>query len=967
MKYKRGRLTAYICAMAVVFAVAADNRPVIAGEVQQAVNAAMGMNVEVDATAADGAEADGAAAILADVMADKTKLKAQIDSAEKLNPQSDTYTADTWSVLYAAYTGASTVYADESASQSEVDAQTALLSAAQNALVRVNTAALADGTYQINAEIVNAADPSRLSMADGALDADTASNGNRVKKPLTLTVKNGQGTLTMKFVSLTNDLNGTQFTGYLGKLQYYPNYSDTTKLPGANEKLADATVVSTYKTYDEYNDSEFGLDSVMRGIYYPEKVSIPVTLGDTEVWLKVYVPVMEAIADGCGTQQARLVLDWSDGSLKQVRDSSIDVSELAARIKAAKAVTKGEATDESWTTLQAAITAAQGVHDSLSSSQAEIDEQTTVLEKAMAVVHLENGTSDKSKLESLIEKAEKAAKQTTVYTKSSLDILSTVLTCAKGVYTGSASDQQSVDVAANALSSAIKGLVKKSSISTKALEAAIESAEKLANETTTYTSDSIDTLKIAINNAKRVLANEEKSQDDVDAQVTSLSNAQKGLIKRTVVDKSALKKKIESASGYAKKTSTYTAASISSLKTAITNARSVYNDKSATQKSVDAQVSNLETAISTLAKKGNSKLNVNKLADGVYSVTGNMVKVDKKTASMSDAAINHTIKLTVKKGKYYITMNFNGLTVSNKLGYLSKLKYFKTGYKLDSYGNPKGSLASVTVDSYQKNSDGSLVSDSYGTNYPDEVTFALISEARKNGYVPLQVFVPIMEAISAGTGTQPVFLKLDWTTLEKTTADNPEFSKSDSGNKGGTTNASEKSQGSSSLNGGSSLSGGSSLNGGSTLSGGSKLSGGATLGSSTLGSSSKLGGGSSLGSSLSQSTGALGSNSLLQSTGTLGSNSLLQSTGTLGDSSELGSSPLSYAEDASDDGASSVGSAAKDGADSLTTGSAETGSDSRALMANTMLLVFIFVGEVVIFVSMMVQRKRAKRELGDDE
>ena len=109
-------------------------------------------------------------------------------------------------------------------------------------------------------------------------------------------------------------------------------------------------------------------------------------------------------------------------------------------------------------------------------------------------------------------------------------------------------------------------------------------------------------------------------------------------------------------------------------------------------------------------------MNISNLADGVYSITGNMVKVDKTTASMSDAAIDHTIKLTVKNGKYYITLNFNGLTVGQKLGYLSQLKYFTTGYTLDKYGNPQGSLADVTVDSYQKNSDGSLVSDQYGTN-----------------------------------------------------------------------------------------------------------------------------------------------------------------------------------------------------------------------------------------------------------
>ncbi len=99
------------------------------------------------------------------------------------------------------------------------------------------------------------------------------------------------------------------------------------------------------------------------------------------------------------------------------------------------------------------------------------------------------------------------------------------------------------------------------------------------------------------------------------------------------------------------------------------------------------------------------------LADGVYSVTGSMVKIDKTSASMSNEAINHTIKLTVKKGKYSITMDFKGLTINGQLGYLGTLKYFKTGYKLDKYGAPSGSLGNVTVDSYQKYTNGKLVTD----------------------------------------------------------------------------------------------------------------------------------------------------------------------------------------------------------------------------------------------------------------
>lgn len=190
---------------------------------------------------------------------------------------------------------------------------------------------------------------------------------------------------------------------------------------------------------------------------------------------------------------------------------------------------------------------------------------------------------------------------------------------------------------------------------------------------------------------------------------------------------------------------------------------------------------------------------VKNLSDGIYSVTGNMVKVDKVTASMSDAAINHTIKVTVKDGRYDVTLNLNGLTVGQKLGYLSQLKYFMTGYTVDKYGNPEGTLADVTVDSYQKNSDGSLISDQYGTNYPDEVTFELIPEALKDGYVPLQVYVPIMASISTDAGTQPVFLKLDWSTLKKTTSDDPNFSKNDNNSNSNANNSNSSLLGTNSL------------------------------------------------------------------------------------------------------------------------------------------------------------------------
>lgn len=144
-----------------------------------------------------------------------------------------------------------------------------------------------------------------------------------------------------------------------------------------------------------------------------------------------------------------------------------------------------------------------------------------------------------------------------------------------------------------------------------------------------------------------------------------------------------------------------------------------------------------------------------------------MQKTDKKNLSMSNEAINHTITLTVKNGTYTVTMDFKGLTVNSKKGYLSKLKYYTNSYTTDSYGVPKGTTKNVTVKSIQK-SGGKTFSDTYGTNYPAKVTFPLIEKAKSTGYVPLQVFVPIMDAISKGSGTQAVYLKLD---LNSITAD----------------------------------------------------------------------------------------------------------------------------------------------------------------------------------------------------
>lgn len=184
-----------------------------------------------------------------------------------------------------------------------------------------------------------------------------------------------------------------------------------------------------------------------------------------------------------------------------------------------------------------------------------------------------------------------------------------------------------------------------------------------------------------------------------------------------------------------------------------------------------------------------------KLSDGVYKLNGEMLKVNKVDKSMSNNAINHNIKLTVKNGIPTVSMNFNGMTISSLKGYLKNLYYYETGYDVNKYGDPSGVMSPVNVDSWQQYTDGTRFSDDFGTDYPNDVSFPLCLEVLQGeDYIPMQVFVPVMEAITAGSGTQNVYLKLDYSTLTKTTADDKDFAEQETIAKPTPTPAEKKSQ-----------------------------------------------------------------------------------------------------------------------------------------------------------------------------
>ncbi len=151
------------------------------------------------------------------------------------------------------------------------------------------------------------------------------------------------------------------------------------------------------------------------------------------------------------------------------------------------------------------------------------------------------------------------------------------------------------------------------------------------------------------------------------------------------------------------------------------------------------------------------------LEDGDYRLSAEMIKTDRESYSMSNNAINHTVLLTVENGEYYITVQFLGLAIYNQFGYLQTLSYFDEGFSYNDMGIPQGDTVTAEVLEYYDTVDMYNDADHL---YPKVVRFRVVDKGAE--FIPLQVFVPIMEAISEGTGTQPVLMKPDWSTLEKT-------------------------------------------------------------------------------------------------------------------------------------------------------------------------------------------------------
>ena len=626
-----------------------------------------------------------------------------------------------------------------------------------------------DGIYTATLELMNANSSGQYSMGNAALRGSTSflqKNPDDTEYKSLVVVEDGKATALVEFMPM----------GYIGQYGFMMELESVTpeiltKYGAPDEDYSvytPADMLAEHRTqegavvYDSYNDPDseyvydgsnpdtmtrpagFGHDEErlidIDDVPYQHLLALdvtPIAVADKEgnmtipenpedftvmnaAYVHVFVPIMFSISPTSGDQYARMQVDWT--SVEKVESPE---SNLTYQIWKAQQIEQGNYTAGSYNTLKNCVE----------------DIQT---------------------------------KLTNIWPDQTLEMSGTGFSAVPILNMKEYTAAEQADMAAQLLKAV-------SALEVKGDKSALNEllAEAQEKEETAYTPSSWKVFSEKVDLAKQVQLDSEASTAEVTKAVEELTNAMNDLVERA--DTSELNNLIQEAESM--KNNGYTEDSWNQLQTVIQEAKALLENADASQSEVNNQITALQQAMDSLKKDG--ELDKNNLEDGVYSIYGEMVKVNRKDLSMSNDAINHTIKLTVENGKYYLTMDFKGLSYLNKFGYLAELSYYDNGFVYEQYGEIKGKLIAADVLSTQKNADGTDVMDEFnqvggsyeGKLYPDQIKFPLVSDALndEDGCVPLQVFVPVMEDISAGSGTQNVLLKLDWSTLKETTEDDPDF------------------------------------------------------------------------------------------------------------------------------------------------------------------------------------------------
>ena len=303
----------------------------------------------------------------------------------------------------------------------------------------------------------------------------------------------------------------------------------------------------------------------------------------------------------------------------ELQTAVADANEFAASDE-----NKEKYTEDSWKTLEEAITVAQAVLNKPEATQEEVND---------ALKALTDAKENLKTKEPSVEKPEKSELQETVndakafvgglenpemYTEESLNALNEAIAMAEEVLASETATQDEINAAMRRVKEAKENLAqKKPAVATEALENAIANARELANDTATYTEESRAALNAAVDAAQKVLEDANATQETVDKQTEAVEAAIKALVKIKVpAETDKLKEAVKEAEELVKDTEKYSEESLKALRDAIALAQGVLEDTNATQAQVDEALKAVNDAKNGLVAKETDKKDDGKKDDG---------------------------------------------------------------------------------------------------------------------------------------------------------------------------------------------------------------------------------------------------------------------------------------------------------------------------------------------------------------
>lgn len=199
-----------------------------------------------------------------------------------------------------------------------------------------------------------------------------------------------------------------------------------------------------------------------------------------------------------------------------------DKSELENLINSANALNKGDYTEESWAKLEVVLQDANKVFVDENAMQDEVNEIVSKLQQA--IKDLEEKKVDKTILQALVDKVKDT--DSSKYIPSTWTQFENTLKAANSILVSESATQEEVDSSYSALLRSYLEL--RLTPDKSLLEDLIKEVESI--DLSKYTVKSANGVRRALDDANKVLANKEASEDDVNKALTSLKNAKNSLV-----------------------------------------------------------------------------------------------------------------------------------------------------------------------------------------------------------------------------------------------------------------------------------------------------------------------------------------------------------------------------------------------------------------------------------------------------